>query len=299
MFASWLPPARLSRALRVAVLLPVTHALVVAARVAGVDRVVRFVSDRASRARWRPTFRSRGGGRELVRVHVVRLFVARRRDWLHGFLILALSELLLLGLWLPVGCAWSPSGAREWWSTPSRSSRISRVACYWGRSADGHRTTFAAAAMSRPAVLLRARRKTRLVAVLFALALAIAARASASVDGACTRICCRSCCGDGRRDRRADHLRCRVRMASYRARRELMRRKRNEGVIVDDDRERGGRLRDHELAARPSRRAAAVRGEHRGATVPISGAYLAAALPPRRRSSGSASATPCCVPATA
>jgi len=44
--------------------------------------------------------------------------LARRRsgEWIHGFAMLALAELLLLGLWIPIACSAWPGGLGEWWS---------------------------------------------------------------------------------------------------------------------------------------------------------------------------------------
>jgi len=120
--ASWLPPARLSRALRVAVGLPALHALVLAvawpvwhaiAPALPCDgAVTTFVRDFP----FETVAAATGVG--FVMFGIV---VARRRsgEWIHGFAMLALAELLLLGLWMPIACAAWPGGHGEWW-TPSQ-----------------------------------------------------------------------------------------------------------------------------------------------------------------------------------
>jgi hypothetical protein len=131
--AAWLPPAKLSRALRVAVVLPGVHALVVALAWPAWHALSRFVNDRntASDIATRFPIALAAGGTIVAFIAFASL-VARRRsgEWLHGFIMLALSELLLLGLWLPISVNLWPGGQGDWWTSadPVVVDAASRVA---------------------------------------------------------------------------------------------------------------------------------------------------------------------------
>jgi hypothetical protein len=117
--ASWLPPARLSRALRVAVLLPGVHALVIALAWPAWNAVSGFVSDRSAASVLVTEFPIAIVVLATLAVFAAfSLLVARRRsgEWLHGFVMLALTDLLLLGLWLPLSCAIGLGLDGEWWT---------------------------------------------------------------------------------------------------------------------------------------------------------------------------------------
>ena len=131
--ASWLPPARLSRSLRVAVLLPGAHALVIALAWPAWLSISRFVADEGAATELVTAFPiARIAAVTILCFLVFSLLVARRRsgEWLHGFVMVALAELLLLGLWLPISCAAWPGGTDEWWSAhqPLLADLGSRVA---------------------------------------------------------------------------------------------------------------------------------------------------------------------------
>ncbi len=117
--AAWLPPAKLSRALRVAVVLPAVHALVLALAWPAWQTLSRFVTDRSTASPLVTAFPiAFVAGIATVAFIAFASLVARRRsgEWLHGFIMLALTELLLLGLWLPISCALWPGGEGDWWS---------------------------------------------------------------------------------------------------------------------------------------------------------------------------------------
>lgn len=117
--ASWLPPARLSRAMRVAVLLPGAHAIVIGLAWPAWTALARFVSDPSAASVLVTEFPIvRAVAATLCTFAAFALVVARGRsgEWLHGFVMLALSELLLLGLWLPVSCVLWTGGYGSWWT---------------------------------------------------------------------------------------------------------------------------------------------------------------------------------------
>jgi hypothetical protein len=116
---TFFPPWPLSRALRVAVLLPIAHAVVIACAWPVWTAVSRFVRDADAATSVATQFPLMVVvGVTAVGFAAAAFVLARRRsgDWIHGFAMLALAELLLLGLWLPIACAASPGGYGEWWS---------------------------------------------------------------------------------------------------------------------------------------------------------------------------------------
>jgi hypothetical protein len=118
--AAWLPPAKLSRALRVAVVLPGVHALVLALAWPAWHALSRFINDRSTTSELATHFPiALGAAATIVAFIVFACVVARRRsgEWLHGFVMLALTELMLLGMWLPISCSVWPGGEGEWWTS--------------------------------------------------------------------------------------------------------------------------------------------------------------------------------------
>lgn len=161
---SWLPPARLSRALRVAVLLPGAHALVVALAWPAWLQLSRFVTDRSSASALVTDYPlAQVVGLTLAGFAAFSLVIARRRsgEWLHGFVMLALTELLLLGLWLPISCAAWPGGAGTWWTpeAPLMAHVAPRVA-FTIAPPTVLAFAYTALALRRPAQLLAWRRVT-------------------------------------------------------------------------------------------------------------------------------------------
>ena len=112
--ACFAPPAKLSRFLRLAVTLPVIHgALVVFAwRVWSTSaNQLSLRSDGRAFASWFPFWTTALlSGVGLVAIAMV---VARRREWLHALTTLALSTLLLVGLWMPIVAG--VTGNDGWW----------------------------------------------------------------------------------------------------------------------------------------------------------------------------------------
>jgi hypothetical protein len=112
LLASFLPPSSLSRSLRVAVLLPVAHAIMIVCA----WPVWVKVSAHALEPSW--VFEVARAPLATITIITALAFaagaavIARRRsgEWVHVFAMLALCELLLLGLWLPIACCvWSES----------------------------------------------------------------------------------------------------------------------------------------------------------------------------------------------
>lgn len=281
MLASWLPPARLSRALRVAVLLPVTHALVIALAWPAWSAVSRFVRDRSATSALVTQFPMlEVAGATVCVFAAFALLVARRREWLHGFLMLALTELLLLGLWLPVTCAVWPGGG-EWWTLdePLLAELAPRIAlCVLPPTLAAF--AFTALALRRPRLLFRLLGlTTALVVTAFVIALVLRVGASARelvlyanllpLLIAAMLVALVALLGFG-----AGFV-----WTGYRARRVMMRHGRSDGVIVDDDRTpvAGFEITSWLRGPRVVQRRFAV--SIAGATIPVSGAYLVAPLP--------------------
>lgn len=183
MLAAWLPPSRMSRALRVAVLLPALHAAAIALAWPAWTALSRFVNDPAAASPLATGFPLAAIVTAALAAYAgFALLVARPRsgEWLHGFVMLALCELLLLGLWLPISCAAWPGGTDEWWtaSEPVIASIGSRVALTVVPPTLVA-LAFTALALRRPSMLLGLRQPITYV-VLVVLALAVALRLDAS-----------------------------------------------------------------------------------------------------------------------
>jgi len=113
------PRGPLSRALRVAVLLPVAHAVAIGCAWPVWTAVSRYVRDADAATTVATQFPLLLAVVGTSVVFALASFVmARRRsgEWIHGFAMLALAELLVLGLWLPIACAAVPGGYGDWWS---------------------------------------------------------------------------------------------------------------------------------------------------------------------------------------
>jgi hypothetical protein len=130
---SYFPPWPMSRAMRVAVLLPVAHAVMIACSWPVWQAVARYVRDADATTSFATQF-------PLVTVvactavafGVIAWALARRRsgEWIHGFAMLSLAQLLVLGLWIPIACSAWPGGLGEWWSAsePLLADAGSRIA---------------------------------------------------------------------------------------------------------------------------------------------------------------------------
>lgn len=281
MLASWLPPARLSRVVRVAVLLPAAHAVVLVTAWLAWSDVSRF-SDHDTVSALVTQFPMATIVIATLCVFVAfALLVARRREWLHGFLMLALAELLLLGLWLPISSSLFAGGeAAEWPRCGPSLLELQRRVIVSVVPPTLLAFGFAAFALRRPRQMLAYRWWTTAF-VLGALTLGVAARLGALgaemimyanllpilLAAMIVAIAALLVFGVG------------YAWTSYGARRELQRRTRAEGVIVDDDREpvAGVEITSWLRGPRVVQRRFAV--SIAGATVPVSGAYLVASLP--------------------
>jgi hypothetical protein len=285
--AAWLPPARLSRAIRVAVLLPGVHALVTALAWPAWDALSRFFNDRSAATELVTAFPLGTvigctlGGFLLFAIAVGR---KRRGEWLHGFVMLALSELLLLGLWIPISCAIDPGGIDmpSWsWNRPLVDDPLGRVlftvipptviAC-----------TYAAAGMIRPARLLENRKLTTWT-VFAAFMIALAVRADASDRAMLMFSNLLPLLFAAMFVAIAALVLFGVALAARAvlAQRAFMRMRRSDGVIVaDDDREpvAGFEITSWLRGPRIVQRAFAV--NIAGGTIPVRGAHLIAALAP-------------------
>jgi len=130
---SYFPPWPMSRAMRVAVLLPVAHAVMIACAWPVWTSVSRYLRDADATTTFAIQFPLMlVVGCTAVGFGLVSWLVSRRRsgEWIHGFTMLALAELLLLGLWIPVACSAWPGGLGEWWSIsePLLADAPSRIA---------------------------------------------------------------------------------------------------------------------------------------------------------------------------
>jgi hypothetical protein len=110
------PPSKLSRFLRLAVMLPLIHAgLVLFAWQVWKINCERLAetSDGRAFASWFPFTRATlYGAGALV---TLSFLVAKKRDWVHALTTLSLSSLLLVGLWMPVISA-TTGNADGWWT---------------------------------------------------------------------------------------------------------------------------------------------------------------------------------------
>jgi hypothetical protein len=283
--ASWLPPARFSRALRVAVLLPGAHAIVVALAWPAWTALSRFVDDPNAASALVTDFPiARVVVASLAAFAAFAMLVARKRsgEWLHGFIMLALSELLLLGLWLPVSCSLWPGGESDWWTSyePIIAEVAPRVA--WTVVPPTLAAlAFTALALRRPRQLLQQRKLIGL-GVAVAIVVAVASRLdpparvmvlysnvlplllAATVVAVCALILYGAA----------------LAVRSARLRRAFAAHKRSEGVIVrdgDDTPVLGFEITSWLRGPRTVQRGFAVSTP--AGTIPISGAHLVASLP--------------------
>ena len=185
-FASWLPPARLSRSLRVAVLLPALQLLVVAMAWPAWLAIAPRLPNDGSTTHFVTAFPFAAvAGASATAFALLAYAIAKRRsgEWIHGFAMLALTELLLLGLWLPIACAAWPGGPTSWWTdarpllshAPAQVALIvvppTLVAC-----------AFTAFALRRPHALPKLRARIgQVLALVFAVALLTRVQAPARV----------------------------------------------------------------------------------------------------------------------
>jgi hypothetical protein len=119
LLATALPQWQLARSLRVAVLLPVAHACVIACAWPVWRMVSPLALDQDSMTPFATAFPLglAAAGGTLVLAAAAWLLARRRSgDWVHGFAMLALAELLLLGLWIPIACTSWPGGSADMWS---------------------------------------------------------------------------------------------------------------------------------------------------------------------------------------
>jgi hypothetical protein len=115
----FVPPAKLSRFLRLAVLLPVIHGclLVFGWEVwASAASHLSTHSDGQALAAWFPFWQTTA--LTFMVVVAISVLVARRREWLQALTTLTLSTLLLVGLWMPMVAAMT--GNDGWWIGSSR-----------------------------------------------------------------------------------------------------------------------------------------------------------------------------------
>jgi hypothetical protein len=284
MLAAWLPPAKLSRALRVAVVLPAVHALVVSLAWPAWHALSRFIQDRSTTSELATHFPiGLGTAAAIVAFIAFACLFARRRsgEWLHGFIMLALTELLLVGLWLPISCNVWPGGEGEWWSSADpvvvdAGLRVALAVVPPTLVA----LTFTALALRRPSQLLHAR-PLIIALVIAGCVFALAARAGATgremllysnllpilLTAMAVAIGALVIFGVA------------LAVRSYAAQHAFNHKRRTEGVIViDDDAPAVGFeitswLRGPRVVQRPFAVSIA------GATIPVNGAHLVAALP--------------------
>ena len=284
-FATWLPPAKLSRGMRVAVLLPVLHAFVIALAWPAWKSLAPFVVDPNASSELAGTFPIGFAVAATFATFVgFSVIVARRRsgEWVHGVLMLALSELLLLGLWLPIACTLWPGGDGEWWtpSAPVVTDAGSRIALSVIPPTVAA-LAFTAYALRRPSGLLGLRSAImQLVGVTFLIALLVRMGATARtmvlysnlvpvlLAGAIVAVAALMLFG------------VTLWWRGYRMQLLFARYPRVDGVILEDDPEPAvgieitSWLRGPRLVQRPFAISTA-----RG-TIPVSGAHLVAALQP-------------------
>jgi hypothetical protein len=130
---SFFPPWPMSRGMRVAVLLPIAHAVMIGCSWPVWTAVSSFLRDADAATAFAMQFPIAAvvGATAVGFAVIARLASPRRSgEWIHGFAMLALAELLLLGLWIPIACAAWPGGLGEWWSAsePLLQDAPSRVA---------------------------------------------------------------------------------------------------------------------------------------------------------------------------
>lgn len=171
----FLPPAKLSRFLRLAVMLPVIHAgLVVLAWNVWADAASHLGrhSDGRAFAAWFPFWPTMvlSG----VAMFAACVLVARRRECLHALTTLTLSTLLLVGLWMPIVAALT--GDNGWWT--GRATLLPhpvRAAMFVAIPPFAAATAFTYVSLRREMVSSKI-----IVAVLFVVALGVRAGASAA-----------------------------------------------------------------------------------------------------------------------
>jgi hypothetical protein len=111
-----LPPTTTTRWIRLAVLLPMTHALALVVALAWLPKLdLRTLAGHAPYVEQLPVLPWLGSGLGLVLV--LAWVIGGRREWTHAFVMLALAFLLLFGLWLPIASL-VPVHKDTWgWST--------------------------------------------------------------------------------------------------------------------------------------------------------------------------------------
>ena len=128
--AAYLPRWSLARAVRVAVVLPIAHVLVLAAA----WWVWPTVADRLPRLReTAPLVDALPMDRVVLGAGAACLAfgwlaaMRRRGEWVHGVVMLALATLFLVGMWLPIGAALvSPPATRNHWLESSILTEFAR-----------------------------------------------------------------------------------------------------------------------------------------------------------------------------
>jgi hypothetical protein len=184
MLASLLPPWRMSRMLRLAVLLPVAHVLVIACAWPMWSALSELMIDSAAATPIGTSFPlALATLGTLIAFAVIAAVAAKRRsgEWIHGFTMLSLAQLLLLGLWIPIACAAWPGGQGDFWSAtlPIVDDLASHLA-FVIVPPTLTSIAFAVLALRRPQWLLSSRRITiYAVVLLFAIALLVRVDAGA------------------------------------------------------------------------------------------------------------------------
>ncbi len=132
LLTTWLPQWPLSRALRVAVLLPLAHAIMIACAWPVWVNVAPHVFDETSvTAVARAPLAWIAIGTAVAFALFAAAIVRRRSgEWIHAFAVLALTNLLLLGLWLPLACTVWSGGDPAYWdpSSPLLTSAAKQIA---------------------------------------------------------------------------------------------------------------------------------------------------------------------------
>lgn len=116
---TWFPDGSVSRFVRLAVALPVIHAAALVVALFYVPSLETKIGDRTPMMASMPVELWFGLG--LLLFVVLGRLIGGRREWAHAFVMLALSFLLLLGLWLPIA-AWFPAklDAYGYWAIATR-----------------------------------------------------------------------------------------------------------------------------------------------------------------------------------
>jgi hypothetical protein len=284
--AAWLPPAKLTRSLRVAVVLPFVHALVVALAWPAWHALSKFVSQPLAVTALATKFPIAIFASVAIAAFIAfSCVVARRRtgEWLHGFVMLSLCELLLIGLWLPISCNLLPGGHSEYWDAYEpvigQHALVGRIVVSVAPPTLVA-LAFTAFALRRPAQLLACRRAV-IVAVIVLASCGVAMRADATaremmlysnlmpimITAMIVAVAALIIFGVA------------LAVRSYAAQHAFKHKKRADGVIVLDEQtpvagfEITSWLRGPRVVQRPFAVSIA------GATIPVNGAHLIAPLP--------------------